>query len=338
MRKLGLIGLFASSSIVACHACDSDPSAPASEITFIFDASPPQDVATDVADASAPVDSGLLHASGPLTFRLAAGNDAPDNRPNAWAYIPSRFNPSAPIHLVFLFHGFRNCIFSYTSLGGRPCEPMGPKRTGYDLVNQMEHAESGAILVVPEIAFNEATSNPLKLGYKGALHTFIVELLDKALAPYIGEHRSGDIERLALGASSGGYQAMLPVLEFGDEPVTDLYFFDALYLDPLKGGAVGDFLWSTVDDFDPSRAVPKKRFGVIYTDNGGTTVQSETLVRDVKNWLGDAGRESWGGFEKRDAEPTVDDLRPPISIVFSGSEHDKIMHRDFWTIIRASGL
>jgi hypothetical protein len=291
----------------------------------------------DVADAAPPYDSGLLHANGPLTFRLKSGNEPPDNRPNAWAYIPTRFDPRKPLHVVVLFHGFRNCIYSYTALGGRPCEPQGPKRTGYDLVNQTEKGESGAIVVVPEIAFNGPSSDPIKLGYKGALRAFLEELLDVALAPYIGEHRSRDIERLALGASSGGYQAMLPALEVGGMKVTELYFFDALYVQPVKGTALGEFLWHDVEEFDPARPVPK-RFGVIYTDNGGATTQSVATMNAVKPWLADAGRADWGGFEKRDAEPTVADLSHPIAIVFSGSEHDKIMHRDFWTVMKASGL
>ena len=330
-------------SLSACHACAEgasgmalgDATSDADEDADRPDATPGD--ASDAGDDAAEPDSGLLRATGPLTFRLASGNDVPDRRPNAWAYVPTRFRPSAPLHVVVLFHGFRNCIFSYTALGGRPCVPMGPKRTGYDLVHQMERSESGAVLVVPEIAFNADTSDPLKLGYKGALRAFLEELLDGPLAPYIGEHRSQDIERLALGASSGGYQALLPALEVGGEPVTDLYFFDALYIQPVRGSALGNFLWSGLDAFDPGKPA-RKRFGVVYTDNGGATAQSEATAAEVRAWLVDGGRETWGSFERRDAEPTVDDLQPPISIVFSGSEHDKIMHRDFWTVMKASGL
>ena len=342
--RTAIVLLVLSASVASCHACadvaNAPPDAAASSVDAIPDALASFDGAADAdgADADdAEPDSGLLHADGPLTFRLASGNDVPGGRPNAWAYVPKRFRASRPLHVVVLFHGFRNCIFSCTSLGGRPCEPMGPKRTGYDLVNQMERGESGALLVVPEIAFNTTSSDPLKLGQKGGLRTFLEELLDHALAPYIGEHRSRDVERLALGASSGGYQALLPALEIGGEPVTDLYFFDALYVQPIKGSALGDFLWKSVDDFDPSRPVPK-RFGVVYTDNGGATDQSVATANDVRRWLEDAGHESWGSYAKRDAEPTVEDLTPPIAIVFSGSEHDKIMHRDFWTVMKASGL
>ncbi len=317
----------------------------------IADASDPEDArasaeasaSDDASDAGA--DSGLLHADGPLTFRLASGNDVPENRPNAWAYLPKHFDPATPLHLVVLFHGFRNCIYSYTAHGGRPCVPMGPKRTGYDIAGQTERSNSGAIVIVPEISFNEDTSDPQKLGGKGALRAFLDELLDVALAPYIGPHRSGDVTRLALGASSGGYQALLPVMEVGGVKVTELYFFDALYLEPVRGGAVGNFLWASPDEFDPTRESPH-RFTVVYTDNGGTTAQSEQTAKLARAWLADAGRTELGSFEDftpahrvpRHPEPAVEDLKAPIAIVYSSSEHDKIMHRDFWTVLAASGI
>jgi hypothetical protein len=345
--KIKAATLAGASAIVAlcngCHGCSSPTAAPDTGSPDATDADASIHPSSDASDAG--VDSGLLHADGPLTFRLASGNDVPENRPNAWAYLPTHFDPAAPLHVIVLFHGFRNCIYSYTAHGGRPCVPSGPKRTGYDVAGQMERANSGAIAVVPEISFNEDTSDPQKLGGKGALRAFLEELIDVALAPYVGPHRSGDVTRLALGASSGGYQALLPVMEVGGVNVTELYFFDALYLEPIRGGAVGNFLWASPDEFDPTRPAPR-RFTVVYTDNGGTTAQSEETARLARAWLADAGRPELGSFEDftpshrvpRHPEPTVEDLKPPIAIVYSSSEHDKIMHRDFWTVVAASGI
>lgn len=338
-----LLGVWA--IVALCNGCDACDSPHEPPVDSAIDASE-IDAATDATDATDDrPDSGLLHAAGPLTFRLASGNEPPENRPNAWAYLPSHFDPAVALHVIVLFHGFRNCIYSYTALGGRPCVPTGPKRTGYDLVNQLERSGSGAILVVPEISFNEDTSDPQKLGGKGAMRAFLDELLDTYLAPYIGPHRSGDVTRLALGASSGGYQALLPVMELGGVKATELYFFDALYLEPIRGGAVGNFLWASPDELDPTRPSPK-RFTVVYTDNGGTTAQSEATAKLARAWLADAGKPELGSFEDfspthrvpRHPEPAVDDLRAPISIVYSSSEHDKIMHRDFWTVVAASGI
>lgn len=340
MRTRLLLGFLPLGVLASCGDCESGEKIPPRAIDGdSADAlEPAGDASADAADDAIDDDdrdSGLARATAPLTFRLKTGNEVPGDRPNAWAYLPSRFDARKPLHVMVLFHGFRNCIYSYTAKdGGRPCVPMGPRRTGYDIAGQAERAKSGAIMVVPEISFNADTSDPEKLGQRGALSAFLRELIDDALAPYVGPHRSGDVERLALAASSGGYQALLPILETGGAHPTDLYFFDALYVYPT--GALGSFLWSDVSDFDPKN--PKgKRFGVIYTDNGGALETSQLTEKRLQAWLEDAGHSEWGEF-RADDEPTADDMRAPIAMVFSRSEHDKIMHRDLGALLEASGL
>lgn len=279
---------------------------------------------------------GLVRPKGPLTFHLRTGNEPPDGRPNAWAYVPSRFDPSGKLHVIVLFHGFRNCIASYTSRGGEVCQPGGPSRTGYDLANQMERAESGAILVVPEIAFDEVSSEPGKLGEPGGLRAFVHELIDEALAPYVGQHRARDIERLALMASSGGYQALVPALDVGGMDVTDVDLLDACYV--YKNSPVGRFLFSSTADFDPKvRPIPK-RFGVVYSHGAGAFEQSETMRENAEAWLESNGRDDLGHFATKREEPKIDDLRAPIFLIYSHVMHDVIVERYFWRIVRASGI
>ncbi len=283
----------------------------------------------------------LLHANGPLTFHLKSGNEAPGGRVNAWAYIPSRFNAHAPLHVIVLFHGFRNCIASYVSRGGEVCQPGSTSRTGYDLAHQMERAESGAILVVPEIAFDVVSSDPGKLAAKGALHEFMTELLDEGLAPYIGEHRSDDIERFSLMASSGGYQALVPALDHGGEHVTDLVLLDACYV--YTKSPVGDFIFGSPDDFDPTKHKIPKRFGVIYSHGAGAFEMSEVMRHETEQWLTVNHRQDlgtfFGAFERpRDEEPQASDFRAPLFAIFSHKWHDVIVERYFWQIVRASGI
>ena len=240
-----------------------------------------------------------------------------------------------------LFHGFRNCIASYVSRGGEVCQPGSTSRTGYDLAHQMERAESGAILVVPEIAFDVVSSDPGKLGAPNALHAFMTELLDQELAPYIGEHRSQDIERFSLMASSGGYQALVPALEHGGEKITDLVLLDACYV--YKKSPVGDFIFGNTSDFDPHQHAVPKRFGVIYSHGAGAYEQSEIMRHESEQWLTANGREDLGRFfgefeHRRDEEPQLSDFRAPIFGIFSHKWHDVIVERYFWQIVRASGI
>jgi hypothetical protein len=296
---------------------------------------------TDETARDSALTKRLLHANGPLTFHLKAGNEAPGGRVNAWAYIPSRFDAHAPLHVIVLFHGFRNCISSYVSRGGEVCQPGSTSRTGYDLANQMERAESGAVLVVPEIAFDVVSSDPGKLGADGALHAFMTELLDQELAPYIGEHRSDDIERFSLMASSGGYQALVPALDHGGEHVTDLVLLDACYV--YKKSPVGDFIFTSPDDFDASKHKVPKRFGVIYSHGAGAFDTSEIMRTDAEQWLTSHHREDlgtfFGKFERpRDEEPQGADFRAPVFAIFSHGWHDVIVERYFWQVVRASGI
>ncbi len=296
---------------------------------------------TDEAPRAVFVPTRVMHANGPLTFRLASGNDAPGGRPNVWAYIPSRFDPHQPLHVIVLFHGFRNCIASYVSRGGEVCQPGSTSRTGYDLAHQMERAESSAILVVPEIAFDVVSSDPGKLGEPGALRTFMNELLDERLAPYLGEHRSNDIERFSLMASSGGYQALVPALDHGGETITDLVLLDACYV--YKSGPVGKFLFTNPNDFDPAAHKIPKRFGVIYSHGAGAFEMSEVMRDEADTWLASAGRSDLGSFfgrfeAPRDQEPQMSDFNAPVFAIFSHRWHDVIVERYFWQIIRASGI
>jgi len=294
----------------------------------------PKEAAENVKPAAS---HRVLRTNGALTFRLASGNDTPDGQPNAWAYVPSRFDPASPLHVIVLFHGFKNCIASYTSRGGQACSNGGPARTGYDLANQMERAESGAILVVPEIAFDQPlSSDPGKLGEPGGLRAFLTELLDEALAPYIGQLRSTDIERLALMASSGGYQALVPALQQGGEKVTDVYMLDACYV--YKNSPVGDFLFTSPDDFDPARSHTPRRFGVVYSHGAGAFAQSERMRLYAEDWLTANGRDELGFFSTKKDEPRLDDFRAPVFLIYSHLMHDVIVQRYFWRVVRASGL
>lgn len=274
------------------------------------------------------------HPSATLTFRLEHGFDAPYGKPNAYVYVPRAYDPGAPLRVVTIFHGFKNCIASYVSPRGQPCLDGTDVGTGYDLPRQMEKAGTGAILVVPEISYGITSSDPGRLGEPGEFRAFLTELLD-ALAPTIGRRRVEDIERFALMASSGGYQALEPVLDHGGVPVTDLYLLDAYYL--YSDSAVARFLRDATTSFSPGAAKPR-RFGVLYSRKGGARMQSEILRRKALAWLHAAGEDDLGHFDPGSALPGIDELAKPVYVLKVILMHDFIVARYFWQMLKAGGM
>lgn len=274
------------------------------------------------------------HPSATLTFRLEHGFDAPFGKPNAYVYVPRAYDPAAPLRIITIFHGFKNCIASYVSPHGQMCLEGHDVGTGYDLPTQMEKAGTGAILVVPEISYGITSSDPGRLGESGEFRAFLTELLD-ALAPTIGRRRVEDIERFALLASSGGYQALEPVLDHGGVPVTDLYLLDAFYLYP--DSAVGRFLHGALESYKPGAKNPR-RFGILYSRKGGAMPQTEVLRAKAIEWLHAAGEDELGHFDPSGELPTIDELSKPVYILKVILMHDYIVGRYFWQMIKAGGV
>ena len=274
------------------------------------------------------------HPSATLTFRLEHGFDAPFGKPNAYVYVPRAFDAAAPLRIITIFHGFKNCIASYVSPNGLPCLEGHEVGTGYDLAKQMEKAGTGAILVVPEISYGIFSSDPGRLGERGEFRAFLTELLD-ALAPTIGHHRVEDIERMALMASSGGYQALEPVLDHGGVPVTDVYLLAAFYL--YTDSAVARFLHDSLESYKPGAKNPR-RFGILYSRKGGAMPQTEVLRGKAIEWLHAAGEDEVGHFDPSGELPTIDELEKPVYILKVILMHDYIVGRYFWQMIKAGGM
>jgi hypothetical protein len=235
-----------------------------------------------------------------------------------------------------IFHGFKNCIRSYVSDEGKRCRIPGKVRPGYDVAAQVERSGTSSIVVVPEIAYDEPSSDPGVLGERGGLRAFLTELVEKALAPAIGPRRFDEIERVALIASSGGYQALLPALAHGDvEAVRDVYLLDAMY---VAGPSLDGFVRDRIGDFRPD-AASGRRFGMIFCQKGsGTSRESRELGSRVAGWMESAGQGAWASFAPSLPDADVDDLRAPVVIVGTPLMHDKIVERYLWRFLAASGI
>ena len=266
-------------------------------------------------------------------LHVDAGNN--EVRNNAWVYIPKAFDPSKPLHLAIVFHGFKNCIDSYVSPGGKICTPGQEQRTGYDIPAQVEKSGTGAIFVVPQLAYDQKSSDPGKLGKIGGLRRFVKELVEVALAPEIGARRYEDVERVMLLASSGGYQGLLPALANGRvERVRDVYLLDAFYVDT---SALTAFLREHPEDFRPDAKDPR-HFGLVFCRKSGTARQSRDLGTRLGTFMEGHGGGAYYAYDGWSPIPGLDDLRVPAFVYMSSLEHDRVVSEYLWKFLAVSGI
>jgi hypothetical protein len=269
-----------------------------------------------------------------ITFHLRNGvDDVPYGKPNAWVYVPARFDPKAPLHVVVIFRGFLNCIASYTSPEGIPCTPGHPKRTGYDLPRQIERSGIRSLVVLPELVYDERSSDPKKLGEQGAIKRFLDELLER-MEPMIGHHTIDQAERIAYMASSGGFQALEPALEWGGVEANELLLMDAFYV--YDKSAMGRFLRDHLRDYEPTLARPR-RFTMLYSPTGGALDRSIGFRQTAMGWVSDAGMSNLANFESN-GHPALGDFKPPISILRAQMEHDEVVATYLWQVLASTGM
>jgi hypothetical protein len=269
-----------------------------------------------------------------LTFHLREGNtDLPRGKPNAWVYVPARFDPEAPLRIVVIFRGFLNCIASYTSPQGIPCTPGHPKRTGYDLPRQIERSGIRALVVLPELVYDQRSSDPGKLGEPGAIKRFLDELLGQ-MEPIVGKKKTEDAERIAFMASSGGFQALEPALERGGVQADQLLLMDAFYVP--NDSPMGTFLSDHLVEYEPTLRRPR-RFTMLYSPTGGALDRSTAFRQMAMRWVEDAGMSPLANFES-DGRPGIGDFKAPIVIVRAQMEHDEVVSRYLWQVLASTSL
>jgi len=267
-----------------------------------------------------------------LTMRLEAGEPVPDGRPNTWVHIPETREGASELALTFVFHGFKNCIDSYTTAGVQ-CTAANIKRPGYQIAMQLERSGSRSIVVVPETSFDIPSAEAPTLAKHGAFRMYVEELLS-ALADETGGARLEDVHRLALVASSGGYQALEPILKDSAALVTDVLLLDAGYMFP--NSAVGHFL--DVCATELAAGEPAHRAGVLYTPSGGALPTSEELLRVTARRLDSLGAVARARFGHLRGDPSLEDLSKPLYMLRIDEEHDVVVRRNLGRVIAAAGL
>lgn len=305
MRAPLLIGL-------ACLACRREPRP-----------SPP-DAASVPASASAPVSlSASASAVTPPAreafsrmLTLEGGNVNAHGKPNLWAHVPAAFDVKQPLHVAFVFHGFSNCLESFVADVGRPCKPNEPPRTAYDLAQQIEQSGSPAIVLVPQLAYDEPRGEPGVLDNAPALEKLTARALDA-----LGIDKP--VERVTMIALSGGYQALYATMgAFGDK-LRSVFLLDAYY---AEAGPVDAWFQKHLESFEAGT----RRLGVIYSN-------LEIPRRTSQGFAARAARAFKGTIHN--AAPhdvTVEELKHPVCFAYSRSEHDDIPRTDIGKALAAS--
>jgi hypothetical protein len=171
-------------------------------------------------------------------------------------FIPKGFKPAEKINVVVYFHGWNNNIDSACAQ--------------FDLIEQFCESNKNAIFVFPEGPKNSPDSFGGWLEGKDGLKNLVDDVLkflkekDKIKSEKVGS--------IILAGHSGAYRVIsFCLMRGGLTPnISDVILFDALY------GQTEKFVhW--IENYNG-------RFIDIYTDNGGTKNETESLMDDLDAW------------------------------------------------------
>jgi len=189
-------------------------------------------------------------------------------------FITKGFKTTEKIDFVVYFHGWNNNIDSACAQ--------------FDLIEQFCESNKNAIFVFPEGPKNSPDSFGGKLEEKDGLKNLIDDVLK-----YLSENtnlKSTKVGNIILAGHSGGYRVIsFCLLRGGLTPnISDVILFDALYGQTEKFGH-----W--IENFNG-------RFINIYTDNGGTKEETESLMDDFDAW-------EIPYFKTEESQLNIDDLK-----------------------------
>jgi hypothetical protein len=221
-------------------------------------------------------------------------------------FIPHGFRQTEAVDIVVHLHGWWNNIDTTLSK--------------YQLPQQLYESGKNAILIVPEGPRNAPDSYAGKLEDAGGLKRFITDVVDFLFKELrIKTHSMG---KIILSGHSGGYEGIAFALMRGGMPdkVREVYLFDALY------GETEKFTY-WIDRFNG-------KLINIYTDSGGTTWDTRTMMEDLNGW-------GIPYFAKDETAISLSDLQTNrLIFIHTDLGHDMVMsaRMQFREYLKASGL
>lgn len=328
--------LLLGAALVACKRDTRPMQQQTTQPPAIASASVVEPPAPSVSVSALPVAPPIARA---FSLTLPSGNANSFGKPNLWAYVPAAYRADRPLHLVFVFHGFQSCLDSFVGDAGVPCKPSDQPRLAIDLPSQIDKAGTGAVVLVPQLAYDEKLGDPGVLDSGPALEKLTREALEGPLADALGPRKLDDVEHVAMMAISGGYQALYAVLgpegkgAFG-ERLRDVFLLDAYY---AEEGAVDAWLWKNLAEFAVDSGRPR-HLGVVYSTIELPRQYSQAFAARAAVALQKEGLSSSLLHRDTPRETTVEELATPVSFLFSSREHDDIPRADVAKILSAIGI
>jgi hypothetical protein len=223
-------------------------------------------------------------------------------------FIPRGFRSQGSVDFVVHFHGWRNHVEKVLSK--------------YGLVDQLIASGRNAVLIVPQGPYEAPDSFGGKLEDIDGFKRFIEEIcatLQRECGP---EFRHVQPGRIILSGHSGGYHVISAIVDHGglSDHVKEVWLFDALY------GQTEKFLaWS---DREQGRMLN------IFTDHGGTSQETEALMKTLKS------RGSDFLLIDESQKHALDLKRHRLVFLHTGLEHDEVLqsHRTFQEFLQAGCL
>jgi hypothetical protein len=207
--------------------------------------------------------------------------------------VPPKFDATKKTDLIFWFHGWGNNIDSAA--------------VRYDLINQFVNSKINAILVLAETAKDAPDSYGGKLERPNEFKELVGDVMLK-LAKEKVINKKYTIGEVVLAGHSGAYRVMAYILENGNVLVNEVILYDALYAETDK------FInWIKKDT--------AHRFINVYTNGGGTDVESKNMVKQLTN-------ENIDSYILEEQQLTPGVLQQhKIVIIHSLREHNDIIQR-----------
>jgi hypothetical protein len=128
--------------------------------------------------------------------------------------VPSGLSVDKTVDLIFWFHGWHNSIDTAVRF--------------YGLADQLAASGRNAVLVLPEAARNAADSYGGKMDQDGMFKLLVADVVDELRKEGVvpSDAVAGHI---VLAGHSGAYQVIANILDHGQQPVDEVFLFDALY-------------------------------------------------------------------------------------------------------------
>jgi hypothetical protein len=309
-------------SLLAAAACSTPPDDGGDEAHVLDD----QPILTDDGKG----DGASLPGT---TVELVLENGAVPgsaDRPNAVVYIPHGYDTSQPNVVVYL-HGWYNCARNVIRSRNGVCAPGHAVRNAYNLAGQLETSNKNAILVVPELMFDQPSSNPGALGQPDVFYALLDEVMTQ-LGDQVGGMSVWDVSQVVVASHSGGDVTAASIVSQGGWYENELWLLDSLY------EHMSDFdAWVTSDDNKPSFAAQPfaMRFANVYTGGGGTLANSQEMAKRAGGWFDDASVV----LDDRSGRTLVDaDYAHGLVFKRSGLAHDDVPRYYFGRLLATSGL